>query len=85
MITMLTNFLIQQNNSNILSCHITMKVVSEDSYCSLLGWVARVACAEVSTGSLEHLKAKHGQKGPYGPQYLRENTASPVMFGNLPI
>jgi hypothetical protein len=41
-----------------------MKVVSEDSSCSMVGWGARAACAEVSIGSVEESKAKHGQKVP---------------------
>jgi hypothetical protein len=58
MITMLSNSLSQQHNVNRLTCHITMKVVSEDSSCSMVGLGARAACAEVSTGSLGDLKAK---------------------------
>jgi hypothetical protein len=61
-ITILPNSLIQQHNVNKLACHITMKVVAEDSSCSMVGWGARAACAEVSTGSVEASKAKHGQK-----------------------
>jgi hypothetical protein len=37
-----------------------MKVVSADSSCSVVWWGARAACAEVSTGSVEASKAKHG-------------------------
>jgi hypothetical protein len=48
MIAMLTNSLLQQSNVNRLTCHITMKVVSEDSSCSMVWWSARAACAEVS-------------------------------------
>jgi hypothetical protein len=61
MITMLSNSPIQQHNVNRLACHITMKVVSEGSCCSMARWGARAACAEVSTGSVEASKAKHGQ------------------------
>jgi hypothetical protein len=43
-------------------CDITMKIVSEDSSCSMVGWGARAACAEVSTGSVGDSKAMHGQK-----------------------
>jgi hypothetical protein len=43
--TMLSNSLNQQHNANSLTCHITMKVVSEDSSCSMVGWGARAACA----------------------------------------
>jgi hypothetical protein len=57
-ITMLPNSLIQQYNVKKLACHITMK----DSSSSMVGWGARAACAEVSTGSVEASKAKHGQK-----------------------
>jgi hypothetical protein len=39
MITMLSNSLVQQHNVNRLACHITMKVVSEDSSCSMVGSV----------------------------------------------
>jgi hypothetical protein len=39
-----------------------MKVVSEDWSCSMVGWGARAACAEVSTGSVGASKAKHGHK-----------------------
>jgi hypothetical protein len=60
MITMLSNILIQEHNVNRLACHITMKVVSENSSCSMVGWGARVACAEVSTGSVEASKANLG-------------------------
>jgi hypothetical protein len=62
MLTMLSNSLIQQHNANGLTCHITMKVASKDSSCSLVGWGARAGCAEVSTGSKEASKGKHGQK-----------------------
>jgi hypothetical protein len=50
MITMLSNSLLQQHNVNRLTCQITMKVVSEDSSCSMVWWGARAACAEVSIG-----------------------------------
>jgi hypothetical protein len=59
---MLSNSLIEQHDANRLTCHIKMKVVSEISSCSMVGWGARAACAEVSTGSVEDSKAKHGQK-----------------------
>jgi hypothetical protein len=49
-ILMLSNSLLQQHNVNRLTCHITMKVVSEDSSCSMVWWGARAACAEVSIG-----------------------------------
>jgi hypothetical protein len=39
---------------------VTMKAVSEDSSCSKVGWGARAACPEVSAGSVEDSKAKHG-------------------------
>jgi hypothetical protein len=57
MITMLSNSLIQQHNVSRLTCHITIKVVSEDSCCSMIGWGARASCAEVFTGSVEASKA----------------------------
>jgi hypothetical protein len=50
MITMLSNSQLQQHNVNRLTFQITMKVVSEDSSCSMAWWGARAACAEVSTG-----------------------------------
>jgi hypothetical protein len=57
MITMLS--LIEQLN---VKCHIAMNVVSTDSSCSVVWWGARPACAEVSTGSVEALKARLGFK-----------------------
>jgi hypothetical protein len=60
MITMLSNSLIQQHNVSRLACHITMKVVSEVTSCSMVGWGARAACAEVPTGSVEAAKANLG-------------------------
>jgi hypothetical protein len=62
MITMLSGSLIQQHNVNTLACLINMTVVPEDSSCAMVGWGARAACAEVSAGSAEDAKAKHGQK-----------------------
>jgi hypothetical protein len=62
MITMLSNSLSQQPNVNRLTCHITIKVVSEDSSCSMVGLGARAACAEVSTGSVGDLEAKYVQR-----------------------
>jgi hypothetical protein len=62
MITMLFNSLIQHCHVNRLTRHITMKVVSEDSSCSMVGWGARAACAVVYTESERDSKAKHGQK-----------------------
>jgi hypothetical protein len=57
MIIMLSNSLIEQLNVNRRKCHIAMKVVSADSFSSVVWWGARVypsyvACAEVSTGSV---------------------------------
>jgi hypothetical protein len=37
-----------------------VKVVSADSSCSVVWWGLRAACPEVSTGSIEASKAKHG-------------------------
>jgi hypothetical protein len=62
MITVLSNYLIQQHNANRLTSHITMKVVSEDSCYSMAGWGTLVACAEVYAGSVEDWNAKHGQQ-----------------------
>jgi hypothetical protein len=61
MITMPSNSLNQQHNLNRLACHITLKVVSDDSYCSMVGWGARAACAEVARGVYGLLK---GQRSP---------------------
>jgi hypothetical protein len=75
MITMLSNSLIPQHNVNSLARHITMKVVAEDSSCSMVGWGARAACAEVSTGSVEASKANHGHprlQVPTGTRYTRK-------------
>jgi hypothetical protein len=57
---MLSNSLIQQHNVKRLVCHATMKVASEDSFCSMVGWGARAACSEVSTESVEASKANLG-------------------------
>jgi hypothetical protein len=46
-----------------------MKVVSEDSSCSMVWWGARAACAEVSTGQWEASKAKHAI---WHPKYIEE-------------
>jgi hypothetical protein len=60
MTTVLSNSLIEQLNMNRRTCHIAMKVVSADSFCSIVWWGARSACAEVSTGSVEASKARLG-------------------------
>jgi hypothetical protein len=60
MITMLSNCLIEQLNVSRRACDIAMKVVSADSFCSMVGWVARAACAEVSAGSVEASNARLG-------------------------
>jgi hypothetical protein len=57
MTTMLSNSLIEELNVNRRTCHFGMKVVSADSFCSVVWWGARAACAEVSTGSVEASKA----------------------------
>jgi hypothetical protein len=44
MITMFSNSLIQQHNVKRSACYITIKVVLEDSSCSMVGWGARAAC-----------------------------------------
>jgi hypothetical protein len=67
MIKMPSNFSIQQHNVNRLACHNTMKVVSEDSSCSMVGWGARAAYAKVSTGSGETSKANLGFKYHMAP------------------
>jgi hypothetical protein len=60
MIILLSNSLIEQLNVNRRTCHIAMKVVSADSFSSVVWWGARAACAEVSTGFVEALKARLG-------------------------
>jgi hypothetical protein len=60
MITMLFNSLIEQLNVSRRTCHIAMKVESADSFCSVVWWGAKAACAEVSTGSAEASKARLG-------------------------
>jgi hypothetical protein len=67
MIAMLSNSLIQQLNVNRRTRHISMKVVSADSSCSVVWWGARAACAEVSTGSVEASKARLGFRGHMAP------------------
>jgi hypothetical protein len=60
MITMLSNSLIPQLNVSRRTCHISIKVVSADSFCAVVWWGATAACAEVSTGSKEASKARLG-------------------------
>jgi hypothetical protein len=67
MIAMLSNSLIEQLNVNGRTCHIAMKFVSADSFCSVVWWGA--ACAEVSTGSLEASKARLGHMAPGTQEY----------------
>jgi hypothetical protein len=62
MITMLSNSLNEQLDVNRRTCHIAMKVVSAGSFCSVVWWSARAACAGVLTGSVEALKARLGFK-----------------------
>jgi hypothetical protein len=61
---MLSNSLIEQLNMNRRTGHIAIKVVSADSFCSVVWWGARAACAEVSTGSVEASKANLGFGSP---------------------
>jgi hypothetical protein len=56
MITMLSNSLIEKLNVNRRTCRIAMKVVSEDTFRSVVWGGARAACAEVSAGSVEAQK-----------------------------
>jgi hypothetical protein len=63
-ITMLSNSLTKQLDVNRRTCHIAMKVVSADSFCSVDWWGARAACAEVPTGSVEASKARLGFRLP---------------------
>jgi hypothetical protein len=65
-----------------------MKRVSVNSSCFVVWCGARAACAEVSPGSVEALKAKHGQKvhmeqqGPYhGLDIYVEEYA--IYLGNM--
>jgi hypothetical protein len=67
MITMLSNSQIEQLNVSRRTCHIAMKVVPEDSSCSVVWWGARAACAEVSTGSVEASKARPGFRSHMAP------------------
>jgi hypothetical protein len=62
MIAMLSNSMILQLNVDRRTCHIAMKLVSADSFCSADWWDARSACPEVSTGALEASNARLGFK-----------------------
>jgi hypothetical protein len=58
-----------------------MKVVSADSSCSVV-WLG-AACAEVSPGSVEASKAKHGLKvhmEPQGPRHIRKNKNTIIII-----
>jgi hypothetical protein len=71
MISMLSIALIEQLNVNRRTCHIAMKDVSADSFCSVGCWGAMAAWAEVSTGFMEASKARlcfrsHMAAGVYG-------------------
>jgi hypothetical protein len=72
MMTMLPNSLIEQLNVNRRTCHIAMKVVSADSFCSMVWWGARVARAEAWAGSVEASKARLGFRS-HGSWYIRKN------------
>jgi hypothetical protein len=61
MIAMFSNSLIEQLDVKRSTCHISMKVVSADSFCSGVWWGARAACAEVCTGSMEASMARLGR------------------------
>jgi hypothetical protein len=67
---MLSSSQIQQRNVSRWACHSTMKVVSEDSACSMVGVQGQLArtCAEVSTGSVEALKANLGFRCHMAPK-----------------
>jgi hypothetical protein len=67
MITMLSNSQIEQLNVNRRICHISMKVASADSFCSVVLWGTRAACAEVFTGSVEASKARLGFRSHMAP------------------
>jgi hypothetical protein len=69
--TMLSNSLIEELSVNRRTCHIAMNVVPADSFCSVVWWGARTACAEVSTGSLEASKTVLGFR-KYGSQYIQK-------------
>jgi hypothetical protein len=82
MITMLSSYPIEQLNVNRRTCHIAMKVVSADSFCSVVWWGARAACAEVSTGSVEALKANLGFRSHMAPcMYERLKLYSVLHLG----
>jgi hypothetical protein len=57
---MLSNSLSKQLNMNRRICHIAIKVVSAEFFCSVVWWVVRAACVEVSTGAVEASKARPG-------------------------
>jgi hypothetical protein len=71
MIIMLYTSQIEQLNVSRSTCHIAMKVVSADSFCSVVWWGARAARAEVSTGSVEASKARLGFRSHMDPTYIR--------------
>jgi hypothetical protein len=75
MITMLSNSLIEQLNVNRRTCNMAMTVVFADSFCSVVWWAARAACAEVFTGSVE---ASTRLQEPY---YIGKNPS--IIYGRI--
>jgi hypothetical protein len=71
---MLSNSLIEQHNVNRRTCHIAMNVVSADSSCSVVGWVARATWAEVSAGFVEASNANLGFRCRMAPGTMYERT-----------
>jgi hypothetical protein len=67
MITMLSNSLIERLNVIRRTCHVPMKVVSADSFCSVVWWGAREACAKVSTWPVEASNARLGFRSHTAP------------------
>jgi hypothetical protein len=80
MIKMRFNSLIQQHNMNWLICHITMKVVSADSSCSVVWWGARAACAEVARRLYGLLEGQHSPRATYGAQCIQTNMYCCTFF-----
>jgi hypothetical protein len=72
MITMLSNSLIEQLNVIRRTRHIAMKVVSADSFCSVVWGGASAACAKVSTGSVEASKARPAAGAIPLPVYMED-------------
>jgi hypothetical protein len=74
MITRLSSSLIEQLNVNRRTCHIAMKVVSEDTFRSVVWggvrWQLVLRCLQ----GLWKLKSQTRLQEPYGSWYMRKNT-----------